>query len=99
MVLVKGGCGERNTYVFLMRANSTETQKVLFCISSCGQLKPKTVFLQFYNRILPTQNIYTLIEISPDVIYASVLLSIELIFSGESFFLLIFNTGRKGRQT
>lgn len=83
-----------------MRANSTEIQ-VLLCVSSCGQMKPNAVFLQFYkcNRILPTQNIYTLIEISPDVIYANVLFSIELIFSGGSFFLLIFNAGMKGRQT
>lgn len=44
------------------------------------------------------ENIYTFIEAFPDVIYASVILSIELIFSEESLSLLIFNAGVKGRQ-
>lgn len=49
MVLLKGECGQKNTSVFLMRAKSTEIQ-VLLCVSSHGQIKPNTVFLQFYKQ-------------------------------------------------
>lgn len=69
----------------------------LFYFGNLSQISPKTVFPQFckQTRVLPMQNTY---RVFPDVIYASVILSIELIFSEESLFFLIFNASMKGRQ-
>lgn len=44
------------------------------------------------------QSTYTFVEALPDMIHASLILSIELIFSEESLFLLILNAGMKEGQ-
>lgn len=48
---------------------------------------------------LPMQNVYMFMEVFfPDTIYVSVILRVELIFSEDSLFLLIFKAGMKRRQ-
>lgn len=82
-------------YFFLWDQSS---QKYRLCSTSAAlaRLMPKPVSCSFICKLGFYQCMYTFTELFPDVIYVSVSLSIELIFSGES--LLLFNASMKERQ-
>jgi len=78
VVLLKGGHGERNSYVFFMELKSPK-YRLCSALATLARLIPNMFSCSLISKLGFCQ-CRMFIEVSPGVIYVSVILSIELIF-------------------